>query len=142
MSQSEGCIFCKIASGKIPCLKVFEDEASLAFLDIGPLAEVHVLLIPSAHSGRPEAMPAEAWGRLLRPVPRLAKALTAVCGVSDYNVLCNTGPAAGQAVMHVHIHLIPRVPGDALGYRWPAKAYEPGRGEKLAEHFVDALRKT
>lgn len=142
MSQVDGCIFCKIASGQIPCLKVFEDEATLAFLDIGPLAEGHVLLVPKDHYERLEAMPADDVGRLMRSVPALAKALMAVTGADDYNVLCNAGRVAGQAVMHVHVHVIPRVAGDGLGYRWPAKKYEPGRGEQLVEQFVQALRTT
>ncbi len=140
MSQSDACVFCKIASGRIPCLKVYEDDAALAFLDIGPLAEGHLLLVPKDHCERLEEMPGDLLGRLMQPVPRLARALMAVTGTGDYNLLCNTGRAAGQAVMHVHFHLIPRTAGDALGYRWPAGKYEPGRGEEIAERFVRALR--
>jgi histidine triad (HIT) family protein len=140
MNQSDACVFCRITSGRIPCLKVFEDEASIAFLDIGPLAEGHLLVVPKAHHERLEDMPPEAVGRLMQPVPRLAKALLAVTGADAYNVLINVGRVAGQAVMHTHVHLIPRAGGDGLGYRWPAKTYAAGRGEQLAEQLIDAFR--
>ena len=60
--------------------------------------------------------------------------MLAVTGADAYNVLINTGRVAGQAVMHVHVHLIPRRAGDALGYRWPAGKYPPGHGERGQTH--------
>ncbi len=134
------CIFCKIASGQIPSLKVFEDEEVFAFLDIGPLADGHLLVIPKQHYERLDHMPPGAAGRLMQTLPQLGRALKTVAGVDAYNVLLNIGPDAGQVVMHVHTHLIPRRPGDGLGYRWAAKKYAPGQGEQLVQDFLQALR--
>lgn len=139
MGSSADCVFCRIVVGQIPCLKVFEDDTGLAFLDIGPLAEGHLLWIPREHYARLEDLPAEPAGRFLRVLPQLARALLTVTGADAYNLLANSGSAAGQVVMHVHFHLIPRRGGDGLGYRWAAGKYEEGRGEELARQLRLAL---
>jgi histidine triad (HIT) family protein len=133
------CIFCRIARGEIPSMKVLEDDASLAFLDISPLAEGHVLIIPKVHRERLEEMSADEVAVITRHLPRLARAVLAVTGANAYNVLQNNGKAAQQSVGHVHFHIIPRHEGDALGYRWPASSYPPGRGEELKQKMIRAL---
>jgi len=138
MSDSS-CIFCRIAKGDIPSMKVFEDDACLAFLDIGPLAEGHVLIVPKTHRERLEEMTPEEVAAITRHLPRLARAMLAATGAKAYNVLQNNGKAAQQSVGHVHFHIIPRKEGDALGYRWPASSYPPGRGEELRQKVVAAL---
>ena len=138
MSDSP-CIFCRIAKGEIPSMKVFEDDACLAFLDIGPLAEGHVLVVPKVHRERLEDMTPEEVMAVARHLPRLARAMLAATGAKAYNVLQNNGKAAQQLVGHVHFHIIPRKEGDALGYRWPASSYPPGRGEELRQKVVAAL---
>lgn len=140
MTDAADCVFCKIIAGKIPCLKLYEDDAALAFLDIGPLAEGHALLVPKRHVARVEELPTEVLAGLMRPLPALARAVANVVGVEGYNVLVNTGAVAGQVVMHVHVHVIPRKSGDGLGFRWPAGKYEPGRGEALTEQIRQAIR--
>jgi len=116
----EDCIFCKIVAGDIPCTRVWEDEACLAFMDIGPLADGHTLLIPKKHYEVISEMPPEEVAHLGRQIPGLARAVQEAMGADGLNVLQNNGRVAGQAVGHVHIHFIPRVPDDGLGYRWPA----------------------
>jgi len=140
MSPSENCVFCRIVQGAIPCLKIHEDSAVLAFLDIGPLADGHLLVIPKEHFERPEQMSEEAFGGVMKVVPRLAKAVLRATGADAYNVLLNAGRAASQEVMHLHVHVIPRRHGDGLGYRWLAKRYEAGRGERLAQEVLQALK--
>ena len=139
MSHTAECIFCKIVAGEIPCLKVFEDDAALAFLDVGPLADGHVLLIPKRHYERLDAMPADAASELMQHLPRLAAAVLAATGADAYNILVNIGPVAGQLVMHVHVHIIPRANGDGLGYRWSAKPYQGDRGKQLAGQIASRL---
>jgi histidine triad (HIT) family protein len=133
------CVFCRIAKGEIPSLKIFEDAVSLAFLDIGPLSEGHVLIIPKEHFARLEEMAPEEVAAITRHLPRLARAVLAATGANAYNVLQNNGKAAQQSVGHVHFHIIPRKEGDALGYRWPASSYPPGRGEELRQKMMAAL---
>lgn len=138
MSETS-CVFCKIVRGQIPALRVYEDDHCLAFLDIGPLAEGHLLLIPKAHYQRLEDMPADEISAVFGQVPRLARAVMKVSGANAYNVLQNNGQPAGQEVPHVHFHIIPRVPSDGLGYRWNASKYPAGRGEELRQRLADAL---
>jgi histidine triad (HIT) family protein len=133
------CIFCRIARGEIPSMKVFEDDAAFAFLDIGPLAEGHLLIIPKAHRERLEEMTADEVAAVTRHLPRLAKAVLSATGAKAYNVLQNNGKTAQQSVGHVHFHIIPRREGDSLGYRWNAGTYPPGRGEDLRQKVVAAL---
>ena len=115
------CIFCKIVAGQIPCTKVYEDAACLAFMDINPISPGHTLVIPKKHYEAIGQMPADEAAALFRPVPSLAAAVKAALGAEALNVLQNNGRAAGQAVDHLHVHIIPRWAGDGLGFRWPAK---------------------
>ncbi|GMV98327.1 MAG: HIT family protein [Phycisphaerae bacterium] len=133
------CVFCRIIRGEIPCLKVHEDDAMLAFLDIGPLADGHLLIVPKKHYERLDQMSPDEVAAVARHLPALARAVMSATGRNAYNVLQNNGPAAQQSVGHVHFHVIPRQEGDALGYRWPAGSYPPGRGEELRNRIVAAL---
>ena len=137
--MSDDCIFCKIVQGRIPCYKLFENDAALAFLDIGPLSEGHTLVIPKAHHERLEDLPAELAGELVRLVQWLAPAVTAAVGAPGYNLLNNNHPCAGQLVKHVHLHLIPRRPDDAVFTQWPARTYPTGRAQQLAHAITSAL---
>ena len=133
------CIFCRIASGQVPAHTVYQDEHVLGFMDTSPLADGHLLVIPRDHYERITDMPPEAIGRLFAQAGRLGGALLQVTGTEGLNVLQNNGRVAGQAVMHVHVHLIPRREGDGLGYRWSAGQYPPGRAEQLAGAIKAAL---
>jgi len=132
MVESE-CLFCRIVAGEIPAVKVLEDDACVAFMDIGPLADGHVLLIPKMHAVTLDELPADQAGAMLRNLPALVKAVQAATGCQGVNVLQNNGSVAHQVVMHVHFHVIPRNEGDAFGFNWPAGSYPPGRMEELAE---------
>lgn len=139
MSKSS-CVFCKIVAGEIPSLRVFEDDAALAFVDIGPLAEGHLLVIPKRHCERLEEMSGEEVGRITGHLPRLARAVLQVTGAAAYNVLQNNGRESGQEVPHVHFHIIPRAEADGLGYRWNASKYPAGRGEEIQRRLMAALQ--
>ena len=133
------CIFCKIAAGDIPAIKVREDDASLAFMDIGPLAEGHVLLIPKAHAETLDDLSADQAAALGRHLPALVGAVKSATGCEGVNVLQNNGRVAHQVVPHVHFHIIPRNSGDEFSFNWPAGKYPPGRGEQLAEAIAAHL---
>jgi histidine triad (HIT) family protein len=134
------CVFCKIVNGQIPCTRVFEDDATLAFLDIGPVAEGHLLVIPKQHHVRLDQMPTDSLLAVIRHLPQLAQAVMKVTGAPAYNLLENNGREAGQDVPHVHFHIIPRKAADGLGYRWNAGKYPPGRAEELRELLLNALK--
>ncbi|MBU0717006.1 MAG: HIT family protein [Planctomycetes bacterium] len=139
MSRDPNCVFCSIIAGDIPASVVFENEGVLAFLDVGPLSEGHVLVIPRQHYERVVDMPGPALAEIAIALPKLGRALLKVTKVQAFNVLVNNGEVAGQVVPHVHFHLIPRLPGDGLGYRWNAGSYESGRIDELAAAYQAAL---
>jgi len=138
MADSD-CIFCKIVAGEIPAAKVLEDDSCVAFMDIGPLAEGHVLLIPRTHAVELDDLPAAAAGAMLRHLPALVKAVKDVTGCEGVNVLQNNGRVAHQVVMHVHFHVIPRSSGDPFHFNWPAGTYGEGRAEALAQALREEL---
>ena len=107
-------IFGKILAGQIPCHKVYEDDKVLAFLDINPLSTGHTLVIPKEPAETIDQLSDESAAALGRVLPRICRAVIAVTGVKQYNVLENNGTAAHQAIAHVHFHIIPRRAGDRL----------------------------
>jgi histidine triad (HIT) family protein len=137
--MSADCVFCKIVAGEIPSLRLFEDRHAVAFLDIAPLAPGHTLLIPRQHAARLTDLPPDELADVVRPLPRLARAILEASGAEGLNVLQNNGPAAGQVVEHFHIHLIPRRSGDGLGFRWNAARYGAGEAEEIAARVRRAL---
>lgn len=141
MTREADCIFCKVVAVEIPAAVVYEDDALLAFLDINPLAEGHLLVAPRDHYPRLYDLPAELCARLSAVLPRFGRALLEVTGAAGFNVLQNNGEAAGQTVDHVHFHLIPRRAGDNLGYRWNAGPYPDGRASELVGRYQRVLAK-
>ncbi|MCP4249608.1 MAG: HIT family protein [bacterium] len=139
MKTAPDCVFCKIVAGQIPSHTVLRDDACMAFLDVGPLADGHLLLIPLAHYERLDEVPADLTASVTRRLPELGRALVQATGADGYNVLQNNGAVSGQVVPHVHFHLIPRRDADGLGYRWHPKSYPEGRAEELLAQLTDAL---
>lgn len=134
-------IFGKILSGAIPCHKVYEDERVFAFLDINPLSTGHTLVIPKEPARTLDALSDESAAALGRVLPRICRAVIAVTGVQEYNVLENNGTGAHQAVPHVHFHIIPKPRGDeGLGIGWPARALDFDAGAQLAAKLRDNIR--
>ena len=129
----EPTIFDKILSGEIPCYKVFEDEHVLAFLDIGPLAPGHTLVIPKERCPFLHELSDESAAALGRALPRVARAVLAASGAAHYNILQNNGAPAHQAVFHVHFHIIPKLEGAGLGITWPSGQLDPEEASRLLE---------
>ena len=101
-------IFSKIIRGEIPCHRVYEDEAILAFLDVSPLAPGHTLVIPKAAAATLDQLSDESAAAIGRALPKISRAVMKATGATAFNVLQNNGAAAHQAVLHVHFHIIPR----------------------------------
>lgn len=118
------CIFCKIARGEIPSLKVHEDAETLAFLDISPLAEGHTLVVPKAHAVLVQDLSPDASRALWASVQTVAAKLQKALGAEGTTIGVNNGRAAGQEVPHVHVHVVPRRSGDGAG---PVHALFPQR---------------
>jgi len=100
------CVFCKIVKGEIPAKKVYEDENYVAFHDIDPQAPTHIIIIPKKHIESLEQLTEkeiELAGGLLLLAREIADKLKLKKG---YRVVINTGPEGGQAVFHLHLHLL------------------------------------
>lgn len=109
------CIFCRIVAGEIPAEIVAQDDRSIAFLDVSPLADGHVLVVPRAHVARVEDLSAEDSQALFASVRRLAGPVREAVAAEGSIVGINNGPATGQTVPHVHVHIVPRREGDGGG---------------------------
>jgi len=124
----DDCIFCKIVSGEMPAAKVYEDEKSLAFLDINPVSPGHVLLIPKEHHQMMDNAPDELIAYLFTSAKKLMRKIKKSM-VADYVVVS----VAGMDVPHLHIHLIPRYANDGLANFWPTKKYKEWEMEQIAK---------
>ncbi|MGA7614662.1 MAG: histidine triad nucleotide-binding protein [Thermoanaerobaculia bacterium] len=115
MSETDRCLFCRIASGDIPSRKVYEDSDVLAFEDIDPKAPTHVLVIPRRHVPSLDDLGPEDNEMMGRVIYR-ASAIARDLGLPSegYRVVINNGPGAGQSVFHIHAHLLGGRP-----FSWP-----------------------
>ena len=137
--QNAECIFCKIIAGQIPAAKIYEDDTVLAFLDIGPISDGHVLVVPKRHYEKIHECPPEVLADVWTRLGKIAGAVLSVMNSDGYNVLCNNGRAAGQLVDHLHFHIVPRMTGDGVFNRWPAFKYPEGKIEKLAQKIRENI---
>ena len=128
-----------MVAGQIPVTKIYEDEAILAFLDIGPVSDGHTLVIPKQHVEKLHDCPASLLGELGSRLGKIAQAVATAMSCDGYNVLCNNGRAAGQLVQHLHFHIIPRYTGDGLIDHWPAYKYPHGKIEIIAAKIRENL---
>ncbi len=113
------CIFCKIVAGEIPAHKVYEDDQTLAFLDILPASRGHTLVIPKEHAESLFDITPETLAAVMTSAQTVARILRSKLQTDGMNMFQNNGAAAGQEVFHFHLHLLPRWTGEAasLGRR-------------------------
>lgn len=104
-------IFAKILRGEIPCFKVYEDDKTLAFLDIMPRATGHTLVIPKAPARNILDIEAEDLAAVIRTARKIAVAAKAAFGADGITLNQYSEPAGGQEVFHLHVHVIPRLDG-------------------------------
>ena len=135
----QDCIFCKIVAGKVPSAKIYENDCVLAFLDVGPVSEGHVLVVLKQHTCSVDQTDPLEMAEIAKVLPELAEAIKDAMAADGYNVLCNNGRAAGQVVGHLHFHIIPRNTGDRLFSRWPSFEYEDGKIEEIAGTIREKL---
>jgi len=115
MAYDSNNIFARILRGEIPCVKVFEDEKTLAFMDVTPQAEGHVLVIPKEAAENLLDLSADGAAALMAATQRVAKAVKKGLGAPGIMLTQLNGAPAGQSVFHVHFHVIPRDAGIDLG---------------------------
>ena len=112
------CIFCKIISGQVPCMKVYEDEHTLVFMDIAGDVDGHMVAIPKNHIENILDCDTESLNRLMRAVKKVSNHCVENCGFDGVNLLNASDTSAGQSVPHFHIHIIPRRKNDEID-AWP-----------------------
>ncbi len=130
------CLFCGIAAGAIPATIVAEDAHSLAFMDIFPAAEGHVLVIPRAHHDDALAADGDALAVCATLAARIGRAQEAALGATGVTLLSCARPDGWQTVFHLHVHVLPRTPADGLTIPWPSV---PGDADRIAQ-VADRLR--
>lgn len=102
------CIFCKIINKEIPSSIVYEDDDLLAILDLAQTTLGHTLVMPKKHYANILEIPDDELAHLMSIVKMLAKKISDKLGAKGFNLLVNTNEVAGQTVMHLHVHIIPR----------------------------------
>ncbi len=127
------CIFCKLIAGEIPCFKIYEDDETLAFMDINPANEGHALVIPKEHSADVHAVSESAITATVTTAKKVASAIQKTLNPAGINLLQCNGPAAAQSVFHFHMHVLPRREGDELKLNWDLQAGDMDAIGTLAE---------
>lgn len=132
MAPTSGhCIFCDLIRGAAEVSMVYEDATAIAFLDIQPVNPGHVLVVPREHYEVLQDIPRRVGAHLYELASRLIPIVQAASGATDMNIVVNSGAAAGQNVMHYHIHLIPRRDGDGFDVPLPFPGSEMPDRQRL-----------
>ena len=108
------CPFCSIASGKAPASIIYEDATVLAFMDLNPANVGHILVVPKEHWENIYEAPEDVLADLFSVVKKVSAAVKKTVGAEGISILQLNGRAAGQSVMHFHVHIIPRFRGDPI----------------------------
>lgn len=139
MTDGLECVFCAILAGRAEASVVYEDPSTLAFLDINPMVPGHTLVIPKTHRPNLAGLDSAQMAALIQVGNRIASAMRlSALRCEGVNLFLADGAAAGQEVMHVHLHVIPRFAGDGFGLRLP-----PGYGRqsrRVLEQQAQLLR--
>ena len=125
------CVFCKIVAGQIPSTKVYEDEHTLAFMELGQVNPGHVLVAVKKHASYLFELDETQAAAVARACVKVSKAIQSAFKPEGLSVYQANGKAAGQTVFHYHVHLLPRHAGDGMELTWPVK--NPPR-EKLEDY--------
>jgi histidine triad (HIT) family protein len=114
------CVFCKIVAGQIPCFKLFEDDATIAFMDISPANPGHALAVAKGHYPTVDVVPPDVLGAVAQTAQRVSRAAMKALKPFGLNLVQANGEGAAQSVPHLHIHVIPRQRNDGLLINWQA----------------------
>jgi len=129
------CVFCKIRDGQIPSYRVYEDERTLAFMDINPLNSGHCLVVTKAHAPTLFDASVEDLTAAITAVKKVAHAVRKALQPDGMNLVQANGAAAFQSVPHFHIHLIPRWNNDGKGFDWKLTPGDRDQTMKTAERI-------
>jgi histidine triad (HIT) family protein len=136
MPADPDCLFCKIAAGELPVMKVDEDERTLTFLHLQPATRGHALVIPKRHAADLLEVDVEDLAACAAAAQRLAARMGAALGADGVNLLNACGVAAWQTVFHFHLHVVPRYEGDSLRPPWSPSAGDSDEIEAAGRQLV------
>ncbi len=114
----DNCIFCKLASGEIPTNSLYEDENFRVILDNGPATKGHALVLPKEHYADLFEIPEDVLAGAAKVAKKMALTMKDKLGCDGLNLVQNNGEAAGQTVIHFHLHIIPRYNDDGQHILW------------------------
>lgn len=114
----DNCIFCKIASGEIPSNTIYEDDNFRVILDNGPATKGHALVLPKGHYANLFEIPEDVLSGAVVVAKKVAGTMKEKLSCDGLNLVQNNGEAAGQTVMHFHLHIIPRYHDDGQHILW------------------------
>jgi histidine triad (HIT) family protein len=137
--QKKQCIFCHIVEGKVQSRRLYEDEDCLAFLDINPATQGHILLIPKEHYQIMPLMPDQLVGKLFKVAKGLSNALLKGMKAEGTHIFVANGMAAGQKAQHFMLHVIPRMANDGFGFSLPQKQMTPQDMKVVHERVTTRL---
>jgi histidine triad (HIT) family protein len=115
------CVFCKLVARQIPASIVYEDAATLAFMDLGQVNPGHVLVACKAHAANVYELDDDQAAAVFRSAARVARAVHAAFDPPGLSMYQANGAPAGQTVFHFHLHVLPRHEGDGMQLVWPVK---------------------
>jgi histidine triad (HIT) family protein len=138
--MSEKTVFEKIIAGEIPHHKVYEEESFFAFLDAEPINPGHTLVVPKQPYKNIYEIPREEFGRLMQVVHKLSPQIKEAVSAEGINIGINNETAAGQEVMHLHAHIMPRFVDDNFQH-WDGEEpyHDDERGSEVAERIREKL---
>ncbi len=136
--KDDQCIFCKIANGEIPSSTIYEDEKFRVFLDLGPAAKGHALVVPKEHYANLAAMPEDLLGEAFCTAKKTVLKMQAAFHPDGFNIVQNNGPVAGQTVFHFHIHVIPRYEDDGQKIGWNPGSLSPEEAAEICAAMKEA----
>jgi len=133
----ENCLFCRIVSGEVPAVVVFEDDKTLAFLDHRPLFPGHTLLVPREHYETLGDLPVEQVEPLFTNAQLLSRVIEAAMDAEGTFVAMNN--RVSQSVPHLHVHVVPRRRKDGLkGFFWPRTKYKSEEEMAVVQQKISA----
>ncbi|MFZ0450732.1 MAG: HIT family protein [Desulfatiglandaceae bacterium] len=137
----EGCIFCKIVKGEIPCFKIYEDEKVISFLDINPVSQGHTLIIPKIHAANLWEIQEEDLMAVQLAAKKIVNAMKSTFDLLGVVCMQLNGRGVNQLVMHYHLHLVPRSEGESMlsVSSWDQKPGNPEAIAGLAEKIASRL---
>ncbi len=136
----EHCVFCKIVNGQIDSAKVYEDEDTLAFLDINPFTKGHCLVIPKQHSENIFDIDEETLKKVTVVTKHISKKIKNVLRADGIRISQSNGREAGQAIFHFHLHIIPRYKNDGVSMSETITTHPPKADSEELKKLAETIK--